>query len=131
MPIRYYEASDVKKCVNEIAANLDFFNVVLQFVFCIRSEGSKSKRTIARIYGLGKIWQEVLNLPPYYIIEVVSERFDRLSEEDKEKTLIHELLHIPQGFSGGFRPHKGYISKKTVEHLYRELQRNRSQKLGP
>jgi predicted metallopeptidase len=131
MPIKYYEASDVKKCVDEIAANLDFFHVVLQFVFCIRSKGSKSKRTIARIHGLGKIWQEALNLPPSYIIEVVSERFDRLSKEDQEKTLIHEILHIPQGFSGGFRPHKGYIDKKTVEHLYRELQRNRSQKLGP
>lgn len=131
MPIRYYEASDIKKCVDEIATNLDFFHVVPQFVFCIRSKGSKSKRTIARIHGLGKIWQEVLNLPPSYIIEVISERFDRLSEEDKEKTLIHELLHIPQGFSGGFRPHKGYVDKKTVEHLYRELQRNRSQKLSP
>jgi predicted metallopeptidase len=131
MPIKYDEAPDIKRHSDEIAANLDFFHVVLQFVFCIRSKGSKSKRTIARIHGLGKIWQEALNLPPSYIIEVVSERFDRLSKEDQEKTLIHELLHIPQGFSGGFRPHKGYIDKKTVEHLYRELQRNRSQKLGP
>ena len=130
MPIKYTEARDVKKLVDEIASSLDFFHVVPQFVFCVRSNKSKSKRTIARIHGLGKIWQEVLNLPPSYIIEVISERFDRLSEEDQEKTLIHELLHIPHGFSGGFRPHKGYVDKKTVEHLYRELQRNRSLKLG-
>jgi predicted metallopeptidase len=131
MPIKYTEAPDIKKLVDEIADSLDFFHVVPQFVFCVRSSESKSRRTIARIHGLGKIWQEVLNLPPSYIIEVVSERFDRLSGEDKEKTLIHELLHIPQGFSGGFRPHKGYVDKKTVEHLYRELQRNRNQKLSP
>ena len=129
MPIRYHEASDVKNRVDEIAANLDFFHVVPQFVFCIRSKGSKSKRTIARIHGLGKIWQDVLNLPPSYIIEVISERYDRLSEEEKEKTLIHELLHIPQGFSGGFRPHTGYVDRKTVEQLYRKLQRNRCHKL--
>ena len=127
MPIRYYEASDVKKCVDDIAANLDLFHVVPQFVFCIRSRGSKSKRTIARIHGLGRIWQEALNLPPSYIIEVISERYDGLPEEEKEKTLIHELLHIPHGFSGGFHPHRGYVDRKTVEQLYRKLQRNRSQ----
>jgi predicted metallopeptidase len=125
MPIKYVEASDVKKRVDEIATSLDFFHVVPQFVFCIRSKGSKSKRTIARIHGLGKIWQEVLCLPPSYIIEVISELYDKLSEVDKEKTLIHELLHIPKGFSGGFRPHKGYVTKEMIEILYKQLQKNR------
>ena len=128
MPIRYLEASDVKRRVDEIAACLDFFHVVPQFVFCVRSNGSKSRRTIARIHGLGKIWQEALSLPPSYVIEVISERYDELSEEEKEKILIHELLHIPRGFSGGFRPHKGYIDRETVEHLYRKLRRNETAK---
>jgi predicted metallopeptidase len=126
MPIKYIEASDVKKRVDEITASLDFFHVVPQFVFCVRSKGSKSKRTIARIHGLGKIWQEVMNRPPSYIIEVISERYDRLPENEKEKTLIHELLHIPGGFSGGFRPHKGYVNHEIVEHLYKKLQRTRA-----
>lgn len=125
MPIKYSEASDVKKRVNEIIANLDLFHVVHQNVFCVRSKGSKSKRTIARIHGLGKIWQETLNLPPAYIIEVISERYDKLSEEEKDKTLIHELLHIPQGFSGGFRPHRGYITRGKVEQLYAKLKQKR------
>jgi predicted metallopeptidase len=125
MPIRYFEAPDVKKRVDEIASSLDFFHVVPQFLFCLRSKGSESKRTIARIHGLGKIWQEALNLPSSYVIEVISERYDTLPEEEKEKTLIHELLHIPSGFSGGFRPHKGHVNRETVEHLYRKLQRNR------
>jgi predicted metallopeptidase len=128
MPIKYEEASDVKRLADEIAQTLDFFHVVPQFVFCVRSRGSESKRTIARIHGLGRIWQEVLNLPSAYVIEVISERYDKLSETEKEKTVIHELLHIPKGFSGGFRPHRGYIDRKTVELLHKKLQEQRKAK---
>jgi predicted metallopeptidase len=128
MPIKYEEASDVKKSADEIAQTLDFFHVVPQFVFCVRSMGSESKCTIARIHGLGRIWQEVLNLPSAYVIEVISERYDKLSETEKEKTLIHELLHIPKGFTGGFRPHRGYVDKKTVDLLHRKLQEQRKAK---
>jgi predicted metallopeptidase len=128
MPIKYEEALDVKRLAGEIAQALDFFHVVPQFVFCVRSTGSESKRTIARIHGLGKIWQEVLNLPPAYVIEVISERYDRLCEAEKEKTIIHELLHIPKGFSGGFRPHRGYVDRKTVELLHKKLQEQRKAK---
>lgn len=128
MPIKYEEASDVKKLVDEITEALDFFHVVPQFVFCVRSVGSESQRTIARIHGLGKIWQEILNLPSAYIIEVISERYDKLPQVEKEKTIIHELLHIPKGFSGGFRPHKGYVEKRTVELLHKKLQEYRRNK---
>jgi predicted metallopeptidase len=126
MPIKYYSAPDIKKQVDAIASDLELFHVVPQFVFCVRSRGSKAKRTIARIHGLGKIWQGVLNIPPSYTIEVISEIYDRMSEEDKEKTLIHELLHIPGGFSGGFRPHKGYVERKIVERLYKKLKQTRA-----
>ena len=51
-----------------------------------------------------------------------------MSKEEKEKTLIHELMHIPGGFSGGFRPHKGYVERKMVEELYKKLQKNRAAK---
>ncbi len=120
MQLKYLKAPDVKRLVDEIIDNLDFFHVVPQEVHCFRSKGSKSKRIIARIHGLGRIWQTALGLPPAYVIEVLSERYDRLSQEDKEKTLIHELMHIPKGFSGGFRPHKGYISRKIVEKMHKE-----------
>jgi predicted metallopeptidase len=126
MPIKYYTAPDIKSQVDEIASDLDLFHVVPQFVFCVRSKGSKAKRTIARIHGLGKIWQGVLNRPPSYTIEVISEIYDKMSGEEKEKTLIHELLHIPGGFSGGFRPHKGYVERKIVESLYCKLQKTRA-----
>jgi predicted metallopeptidase len=126
MPIRYVEAPDVKKLADEIIDKLSLFHVVPQFVFCFRSTGSKSRCTVARIHGLGKIWQEALNLPSSYTIEVISERYDRLSQKDKEKTIIHELLHVPEAFAGGFRPHKGYIDERIVDRLYRTLQEQRS-----
>jgi len=128
LTIKYTEALDIKELVDEIMDCLDLFHIVPQFVYCYRSIGSKSRRTIARIHGLGKIWQEALGRPPTYVIEVISERYDKLSGEDKEKTLIHELLHIPKGFSGGFRPHKGYISRKQVEELHLLLLKRRSLK---
>jgi predicted metallopeptidase len=128
MSIRYFEAPEIKEQIREIAEALGFFHVVPQFIWCFRSKGSKSARTIARIHGLGKIWQEALSIPTYYAIEVISERYDRLSEQEQEKVLIHELLHIPKGFTGGFRPHKGYIDTRTVESLYRTLQKQRQNK---
>lgn len=125
MRIKYVEAPDIKKLADEIVDKLDLFHVVPQFLFCFRSTGSTSERIIARIHGLGKIWQEALNLPPSYTIEVISERFDKLSQTEKEKTIIHELLHVPEAFAGGFRPHKGYINDQIVERLYRKLQEQR------
>jgi predicted metallopeptidase len=128
LALKYMEALDVKMLADEITGCLDLFHVVPQFVYCYRSKGSKSKRTIARIHGLGKLWQEALRRPPSYVIEVISERYDKLSEADKEKTLIHELLHIPKGFSGGFRSHKGYVDRRRVERLHQVLLKRRSLK---
>lgn len=121
MSLQYHEAPDVKRLVDEIIDLLGLSHVVPGSVYCYRSRGSKSKRIIARIHGFGRIWQEVLRLPPSYVIEVLSESYDKLSQEDREKTLIHELLHIPNGFRGGFRPHKGYISRKKVDKLHKEF----------
>lgn len=125
MGIKYFAAPDIKRQVDLITSDLELRHVIHQQVYCVRSKGSKAKRTIARIHGLGKIWQGVLRTPPSYIIEVISEFFDKMPYEDKEKALIHELLHIPGGFSGGFRPHKGYVERKTVERLYKKLQNKR------
>jgi len=123
MVIKYFDAPDIKEQIDAITIDLELAHIRPQLVYCVRSKGSKAKRTIARIHGLGKIWQGVLKIHPTYIIEVISETFGKMKDEEKERTLIHELLHIPGGFSGGFRPHKGYVERKTVEKLYRKLQK--------
>ena len=128
MTIKYFTAPDIKSKVDSIASDLELRHIINQQIYCIRSKGSKAKRTIARIHGLGKIWQGVLRTPPSYIIEVIADIFDKMTVEEQEKTLIHELLHIPGGFSGGFRPHKGYVERRTVEKLYKKLQKKRGAK---
>ena len=125
MPFIYFRAPDVKRRVDDLVMRLGFFHVVPQSVYCYRSTGSKSRRIIARIHGLGRIWQDALHIPPGYVIEVIAEQYDKLSEEEQEKTLIHELLHIPKGFAGGFRHHKGYVDRVAVERLYRILHTQR------
>jgi len=42
-----------------------------------------------------------------------------LDEEEKEKVIIHELMHIPKKFSGGFVPHRGRINRRRVEKMHR------------
>ena len=123
LPIKYQEAPDVKFLVDQIIKSLNLSYVVPKSIHCYRSKGSKSRRIIARIHGFGKIWQLALGLEPSYVIEVLSERYDKLCQEDKEKTLIHELLHVPKGFKGGFLPHKGNITRQKVDKLYKEYKK--------
>lgn len=118
MPISYHPAEDVQSLVREVIERLPLAHIDLNRVYCFRSKGSRSRRGIARCYSLSKIWQRALSVPSYYIIEVISERYDGLSYEDKLKVIIHELLHIPKAFGGGLRPHIGCVTRRVVEENY-------------
>lgn len=88
----------------------------------MRGTGSTS-RAIARIWSLPRPWQLTLKVKPQYIIEVIAERFDNLSFQDQDRTLLHELMHIPKTFSGALVSHRGRfhrINNKTVESLYQQ-----------
>jgi predicted metallopeptidase len=65
--------------------------------------------------------QMALNQQPHYVIEVLSEKFDQLSKEDQTKVLIHEILHIPHSFGGGFRTHKPFVTRAKVQRIYQEF----------
>ncbi|MDD5162613.1 MAG: putative metallopeptidase [Candidatus ainarchaeum sp.] len=105
----------------ELVEKLGFHHIAPERIACLKSAGTKTRRTIARIHGLGKAMQLGMKTEPFYVIELLSEKFDRLSEDDKTKTLIHELLHIPAGFGGGFRHHKPYVNERTVEEQWKKL----------
>jgi len=120
MALKTVLAPDLDKRIRPMITALAFDHVDPKHIVCMRSTGSKS-RAIARIWGLPRIWQQALYLQPYYIIEAVSERFDKLSKEEQDKTLIHELLHVPKTFSGGLVPHECFgkkIDRKRVDKLY-------------
>jgi predicted metallopeptidase len=123
--IEYYPAPDIKERVGHIIDLLRFDHVRPESVYCVRSRGSKAARTVARIHGLSRIWQDAMEAEPKYIIEIIAERFDILSKADQERTLIHEVLHIPHGFKGGFRHHKSYVNAEIVETWYKRYQQKK------
>ncbi len=117
--INYFKAPDVEQSARNIINVLNLSYIDPDRLAFYRSTGSKARRVQARIHGLGRIWFDALNMQPRYIIEVISEEFDKLDASEREKVIIHELMHIPAGFSGGFVPHRGKINKRTVDAMYK------------
>ena len=121
--IRYELARDVSERIEDIISRVKMTHIDSSRVTCLRSRGSRSRRVIARCHGLSKIMQLALNKEPHYVIEVISERFDKLNREDQTRVLIHELMHIPYSFGGGFRAHKPYVTRQKVEKVYQKFLR--------
>ena len=121
--IRYEFAGDIQDRPDILAGDSNFSHIKKDRLVCVRSHGSSSSNTVARCHALSRIWQKALNIKAVYIIEVISERFDRLSEEEKTKTLIHELMHIPKSFGGGFI-HHNMVNDRNIDKLYRMLVEN-------
>ena len=86
----------------------------------VRSRGSQSRRTLARCHAFPRVLQAALGMKAHYIIEVISEQFDRLREDEQNKTIIHELLHIPESMKGGFR-HHDFVCDKNIDKLHKML----------
>jgi predicted metallopeptidase len=116
--IQYHVAEDIDARVKEILRKLKMTHIDETRLVCLRSKGSGSRRVIARCHGLSRIMQLALNEKPQYVIEVLSERFDRLSNEDQTKVLIHEIMHIPRSFGGGFRAHRPFVTRRKVQSMY-------------
>jgi predicted metallopeptidase len=119
--IHYELAEDIGAEIKEIIRKLDMTHIDGSRVVCVRSRGSASRRTLARCHGLPRIMQLALDLKPHYVIEIISEQFDKLGKADQTKVLIHELMHIPHAFGGGFRSHRPYVTKRKVEKMYQQF----------
>ena len=117
MVIKYEQAPDLKQKAKEIIEVLRWNHIQLDNIAFIRSHGSKSRGTIARCHALGKAMQLALNRKGFYLIETISKRFDKLSEQEQIKVIIHELMHIPKTFGGGFK-HHNVVTEKNVDYIY-------------
>ena len=69
--------------------------------------------------------QKATGLKPFYALEFLSERFDKLSEEEQIKVVIHELMHIPKTFGGGFKYHN-WVTDRNINKLYKKLKENKN-----
>lgn len=120
--VEWVEDKKVEKRISELVSLADLKHVSVSQIFCYRSCHAKT-RAYARIWGFPRIWQQALGLEPAYVIEVISEKFDRLPQKDQDMILIHELLHIPRTFSGALVPHhaRGGVNEDRVREIYRNL----------
>jgi len=118
--MKYNFATDVRNLALDIINKLELNHIEVDQLHFIRSNGTKSRYVLARIHTLSKILQKSLNMKPNYVIEIISERYDTYSDTEKEKIIIHELLHIPNSFKGGLLPHKNIITKKIINKLHKK-----------
>lgn len=102
--VDWQSAPDVKGEIDRLIEVLDLNWLNKDKIICYRSENSRA-RAYARIWGLPRLWQMALEASPTYCLEVLSENFDRLSDDKKIEVLLHELAHIPKNFSGALVPH--------------------------
>lgn len=118
--VNWLDAPDIKKKTLYLIKSLKMDWISPDSLHFLRSNYSKA-RAYARIWGLSKVWQMTLKQNPTYIIEVIGEKFDKLSEKEQDKVLLHELAHIPKNFSGSLLPHIRSRGKRNFNDRVNEL----------
>lgn len=119
--MKYEFAPDLQNKAEEIS-KIMFPHIKIERIKCFRSRGSSSRGTIARCHALGKIMQKTIGVDAHYALEFLSERFDKMNEEEKIKTIMHELMHIPKAFGGGFK-HHDFVCERNVNLYYKEYRK--------
>ena len=124
--MEWEEAEDVRNDLAHILQRIDLPHIKLERIYCYRTQGSKV-RAYARTWAFPKIFQRALHIESAYVIEVLSKHYDKLDDDKKKKVLIHELLHIPQNFSGALLPHRTRSRNihTLANKLFKEYKRRR------
>jgi predicted metallopeptidase len=126
--MKFEKAPDIQEQIGEIVDVLGFEHIRHERVVCYRSTKSTSD-ALARMWSLPRIWQDALGVKAHYILEVLAEAYDDLPVEEKEKTLIHELMHISKKFTGSLVPHNCFgkkIDGRTVGKMHRLYKRRKT-----
>lgn len=120
--MQWHAAGDLFNRLRRIVRALNLGYIDVRRITCVRVVGSRAN-ALARIWGLPPVFQDALRLRPHYVIEFMVPAFDRLSRQEQDRVIIHELLHIPRTFSGGIRPERSLslrITPRAVERYYRQ-----------
>ena len=117
--MKYDFAPDLQERMEEIVKLLNLDWVDVNRVKCFRSYGSSTKRTIARCHTIGKLMQKAMNVKAWYTIEFL-EKFGKMARSEQDKVIIHELMHIPKTFGGGFRQHD-FVCDENVNIMHEKL----------
>ena len=126
--MKYVDAPDLRERMEEIVNLLEMRHINLERVDCLRSFGSSSRRTIARCHTIGKLLQKAMKTKAFYAIEFL-EMFDKMSYEEQDKVIIHELMHIPKTFGGGFRNHD-FVCDRNVDLMHEKFVSLKSKKIS-
>lgn len=126
--VEWLDAPDISSRALKLITDLKMDWILFDRLFFYRSTDSKA-RAYARTWGLPALWQRALEVEPGYIVEVLSEHFDKLDKKNQDKVILHELTHIPHNFSGALVPHtrhkKGSFHDKLDELVERYLENER------
>ncbi len=114
--MKYEEAPDIKERMVNIVKTLEMGHIDLDRIECLRSFGSSTRGTIARCHALGKVMQKAMKTKAFYAIEFL-ERFDKMNSNEQDKVIIHELMHVPKTFGGGFRQHD-FVCEENIKKLH-------------
>src|SRR3989344_4937873 len=117
--MKYEYAPDIQQKMKDFSRVL-FPHVKIERVKCFRSYGSSARGVYARCHTIGKLMQQAMGVKAFYTLEFLYPRFEKLSNEEQEKTIIHELMHIPKTFGGGFRQHD-FVCDKNINQFYKIL----------
>ncbi|MDH4217980.1 MAG: putative metallopeptidase [Candidatus Aminicenantes bacterium] len=128
--IRYEIADDIQRLLVDIVRTLNLGHIDLDKVVCLRSYGSSARRVIARCHGMSKVLQIAMQIKAFYVLEFISERFDKLDDKEQEETIIHELMHIPKNFGGGFR-HHDHVSEENVKLMLERYRKAKNKSKTP
>ncbi|BBD71760.1 hypothetical protein HS1genome_0149 [Sulfodiicoccus acidiphilus] len=118
--MRYLKDEKLTERVREIIGQLGLTYIESERVTVVRSIGSRGK-AVARIWSVPRAVLVGFDLRPLYVIEIINEKFEKLTGEERTKVLIHELLHIPKSFGGGLRQHGRLVNEREVERLAKRL----------
>lgn len=114
--MKYEYAPDLQLIAEDVCKIL-FPHVNTSRIKCFRSYGTSTRHVIARCHSLGKLMQKALGVEAFYPIEFLVENFDKLDKNEQTRIIIHELMHIPKTFGGGFR-HHNFVCSKNIDNCY-------------